>query len=328
MIQFNTGNFIPIQSEGSKQTDDALDKDIANLFKEASVEEPTEKKRKGRRKEITASNLRELDSQDIKDTKWERVAGAKRSTDFVGDMNAIRPSRSEGETDNGGSSIVSSALNSILDPTQNEKYAKQNAVTDSIVKQARKTRQKVAEKGQNKTDWEAYTENDLTAKGTKDFHPSQLGFTPHLSAFAQKEIPSVEIPAVEAIKAQSAQSAIDGKKAAQIKMALDKIMETEFSKKAEKSWEEMAVDQINNSQTKAMKIEEQSIKLADDFVGEKTHIEASKQDFSNWFNVPENPNEIKKEASIKRDTKKLSANRKRREDDRSWEVVKLPKKTW
>lgn len=310
-------------SGGKKSNIDAIRDKIANIFKrdeEVLESKFQNKKERAPVKEITPKNLNKLESQDIKED-WEKIKPASKTSDFVTDMRAIKPSFSEGETNYGGKSTLAGALNSIFNPDALSE-TKNSEFTDHVLNAGKEKRKAAEAKIERPRDWE----NNLRAKSSNDLKPAQMGFTPNRSSLEQAPIPKVELQVVAKQKELTKKSIEAGKEAAKIKQAMDELLGKRFEKDANdtRKWEDRMSDKIAENQTREIETKPFEFKLAQDFTSEKggkTNI-----DLSGLFKTPENPKEIK-EKSIKADLSHLTTKRQKREDDRSWEVVQKPKKT-
>jgi hypothetical protein len=325
-IQITEGHLI-FNTENKSKDNHIADK-VKDIFKVPEpIKDPENIKREetstGRKPvgEITPQNLRHLESIDIKDHNWESIKLPTKTSDVLQDMKAIRPSRSEGETDNGGRSTLTSALNSIFNPEAVE-GVKNSEFTDSVLQSGKDKKRESEQRRERSRDWEVETR----AKTTKDLAAAQMGFTPNRSSFEPAPIPKVDLPVVEEIRAQNKKSADAGKEAAKIVKDLDSLFKVEYERDANdnRRWEDIEADKISKNQTRPLP-EPEVIKIAEEVLKEKPDV--SKMDLTGVFKMPQNPEEVKEE-NIKRDSSNLTTKRTKREDDRSWEVPSRSKKTW
>lgn len=324
-IKITSGNMLT----GLGLSKESVDQDkINNLFnKTESVPEdkPQSKKRKPV-KDITSKNLRHLESQDIKED-WEQVKPARKASEAGAfDSKSIGASRSGAQNDYGGKAPVSKALNSIFDPDRQKSVARKGGkMGEQIKSDAQAKRDEIKAQHAKTNDWEKVE----SAKTTKNLRPGQMGFTPNRSEIRETNISKVEIPQIKFIQEKNQASAEAGKKAADIKSRLDNVFKVRYEKEAndKRSWEEVQADKIAKNQVRKMDFKEENIKLSPDKIRMNIKQKSEKKSEEN------NPiNDLFKtqdfeEKNIKRKSD-LKENRKRREDDRSWEKVSTPKKTW
>lgn len=322
-VQITQGNLLTGFGSENKKVANIADK-LKDIFSVQVVSQPVEAEKEQRApvKNITAKNLKHLESIDIKNNDWEKVSGSTKTTDVVSDLRAIKPSRSEKETDNGGRSTLSNSLNSIFNPTA-IREVKNSEFTEHVISSGKEKRKAEKDKMLRPRDWE----NEVRAKTTADMNPAQMGFTPNRSSFEAPAIPKVDLPIVETIKANNKKSAESGKQAAEIITELTKVWNDAYVKDANdnRRWEDIQADKIAQAQVREINVQPSGIKLAPEVVKEK--LEPAKIDLSGVFKMPENPAEAK-EQSIKENLEHLKSQRKRREEDRSWEVPSKAKKTW
>jgi len=318
-----TGNIITGFNEDKSKTENLKEK-LAEAFKvKENTPDKIEKKARGPIKEITVNNLSSLESKDIKNTNWETITPSKKASETVVGINSIHPSRSGIENNYGGSSTLSNSLNSIFNP---EALAsnKNSDFTNHVISAGKEYRKNISKKGKPSRDWEV-EQKSLT---TKDISATMMGFTPNKSAFSPSELPKVNIPQIKIIKEQAEKSKEAGIKAAEMKINLDRVMAQSYENQRNdnRRWEDIESEKIYSNQNKEMPIRKENITLAKDFVSDK--LPKTKIDLNGIFKVPENPIESKKESSIKKDISDSTQSRGSREDDRSWEKVREPKKTW
>lgn len=237
----------------------------------------------------------------------------------------IKPSRSGAETNEGGrSTLPGPHKNSIFNPNAIAE-AKNSEMTDAVINDARNKKKEREAKKQRSRDWE----QPSIAQNSKDFKPAQMGYTPNRTAHQQPELPEVKSREIEAVKAQSRENAKKAQKAAKIAEQLRDIYLSDMEKAANdnRTWEQQKLDEIEAQQKKSYTVEEDSVKVSRDFVPtEQKKLADIQEGLRSVFTMPQNPEEVQKEASIKRKSDIKTA-RKKREDDRSWEKVSTPKKT-
>ena len=316
-----TGNIISGFNEDKVKTENLKEKLVEAFKVKETAPDEVQKKARGPIKEITAKNLSSLESKDIKDTNWETVKLSPKASETISGVNSVRPSRSDGENNYGGSSTLGNTLSSIFNP-EALSSSKNSEFTDHAIAAGKYQRKYIAEKGKSSREWEI----ESKALTTNDINTSNMGFTPNKSAFAPAELPKVNIPQINIIKEQNEKSREAGLKAAEIKRSLDKVMAQSYENQRtdDRKWEDIESEKIYSNHTKKMTINNEKISLAKDFVSEKSP--STKMDLSGIFKMPENPLELSKESSIKKDTSDSTQSRKSREDDRSWEKVREPKK--
>lgn len=331
-VELITGSILPLSLAEKKTDSGSLEGQIADVFKsqvhelEKGISAVNDDNHKRVEASASGTGMDESmlpkylrDSKDIKED-WQQVSrSAKASSASYRDGRAILPSSiSEAETNYGGPNRTSRFANSIFDPSAIEKI-ENDEYTDVVINDAREKRIKAERKMQKSRDWEVVS----ASKSTKDVNPAQMGFTPTRSAFQPAPLEEVRLAEVEAIKKKNAASAEAGKKVAQIKSELDKVLAEKWERdfNDDRSWEDKAHEKIIEAQNREMNIVFNEPELAKDFV-KASPIETD-FDLSGLFTVPEDPSQYR-EASIKREDDHLKDPRrsKRREDDRSWETVR------
>lgn len=292
-----------------KEFDKSLLKDVfSDPFKEEPKQEVSTKKKKAR--EINSKNLSSLNSEDIKDRTWENIKPCQKlnGSNEV-DLRAMRPSRSTGETDNGGTGI----LVKLNDFTK----AKDSKQTKTILQDAKNRRKEAEEKKFNRSareDWEVVS----GVTKTSDVRGGTIGTA--RTAFEPAPVQEVKLTSVENEIKKSKKSELAGIEAAKIKRELDKIMwEKDQERYSGKNWEEDAYNEIHRNKTKEMKSPEEAPNLSRQFTP-LSGAKGSGLDCTGIFDIPQNPNEVH-EKPIKRDSSKLQEKRMRREEDRSWETM-------
>jgi len=272
-------------------------------------------------KNITSENLNTLESIDIK-AIWEEIKPARKLSSNPGDGKAIQPSRSSGETNHGGQSIIPQNVNSIFDPDRIDNI--KNSEFSTHARQAgQEARDRKANKGKPTAEAREEWEIIGKAKTTANTPVTDRGVMPNRTGFQQSEIPHVKIKSVEKIIAQNKQSAKAGQLAAGMKMDLDKIM-MEKQNRINNNWEEEALSNIKEATTRKMETHVESIKFSENFVSEPKKGK-NKINLNGLFASPEDPSEGS-DPSIKRNSNQLKADIKTRKDDRSWETVSKSRK--
>lgn len=277
--------------------------------------------RKVRKENITAQDLPTLESIDIKEI-WEKVSPAKHLTNNPEDAKAIRPSRSERETNFGGKSLVPEDVNSIFDASRIENI-KDSDYSKHAIAAGKEQRDKKANKGKPSQEARAEWEVVNKAKTTAEVPVTDRGIISNRTAFEPAEIPKVKISSVEKIIAENKKSAEAGLEAAKLKTELDNIMR-EKNAKMSGNWEDEALGNIQDTMRKKIDSTPETIVFAKDFTAPPKESD-KKMDLNGLFPLPENPAETK-ETSIKRDVNEIKAQKKTRADDRSWETVGTPQK--
>jgi hypothetical protein len=238
---------------------------------------------------------------------------------------AIKPSRSGLETNEGGRSLLPGPYkNSIFNPDAIAN-AKNDKMTDAVINDARLKRKERESRSKRSRDWE----KPSIAQSSKDFKPGQMGYTPNRSAYQQSEFPEVTSPEIEAVRRQSAENEKKAEKAVKIAYELKDIYLDKMEREAKdnRPWEQKKLDEILDIQRKSYSVEKGPVQVARDFVPIDQKIYKNiRAGLNEIFTMPENPEEVKKELNIKRKSK-ISDNRKKREDDRSWEKISKPKTT-
>lgn len=307
--------FIPT-NEGEKVK---IDKDnLKGIFSDGVPEIAKESKteRKTPVKEVTPGNLRKLESIDIKDRNWESVKPAKKISESSQDLNAIKPSRSGGESNEANVGMVpglrESVMANMFTTPENSDY------TNHAIDAGRQRREKIKTKGQPsqeaRDEWEVVSPSKTTANTPV----TDRGILPNRSALTPGDIPKVKIDSVEKIKEQNKKSAKSGIEAAKLKKELDAIM-ADKQKSVSNNWEEEALGKIKDISKIKVENPVEKVKFAKDVVRQNPE---SRKDLNleGLFSMPQDP-KTAKDDQIKRNSEILKEQRKKREDDRSWEVV-------
>lgn len=309
---------IPTDQERKSKIDPASLKDlfsdgIPQIAKEESI------KRRTPVKDITPENLRKLESIDIKNMDWEQVKPAQKIGDTINDMGAIRPARSECETNDGGTGLIPGAMDSIFEKPQESEFSQHAIAAGKQKREERANRGKPSQEARD--EWEVVAK----APNTADVQVTDRGVMPNRSAFEPGEIPKVRISTVEKITAQNKKSAEAGVKAAELKTELDQIMMDKMHK-VSNNWEDEAFDKIQETATKKSNVGFEKVKFAQDFVTPEAAQKKATKNLDGLFAIPQNPADVPDE-KIRRNVDKLRTRRQKREDDRSWEAVVRSSKT-
>lgn len=251
--------------------------------------------------------------------EWQTIKGSNRlSMGNLNDAKTIVPSRSEGETSDGGRGHLRGSMSSLFNPTAIEDV-RNSEYTDHAIQAGKDKKRKDEERKAGNREWEVIS----PAKSTKDAIPSQMGFAPLKSAYSQSPIPEVRISEVEAIKAKNEENRQVGAEALKIRQDTNREAAREYDSKLNdvRRWEDVVYDSITKNQSRDITVAENNIKVAQDFVREpskKTNLS-----LEGLFTIPQNPDDVKKSErdDIRRDASHLSSPRTKREDDRSWETV-------
>jgi len=268
--------------------------------------------RKVQKKNIEAKDLNRLESIDIKDMHWEEVKGSAKFSDLQG-KGSVFPARSAGETNEGGTGIFGKNKPSIFDPNVLDNLKFDDASEESL--KANKARKQTIEREAKEKDEAHRDEWEVVApvKNTKTSRPK--GFTQNRSAFEPAPLPKVKINAVDAIIAQNKISAESGKKAAEMKMDLDKILAEKMKERLSGGWEDEADKNIKENNEKEYTPIKEKISFAPD------EIKMKKTKFANLNGLFPSLIPDIKDSNLKKDSNKIKEKRKNRSEDRSWEKV-------
>jgi len=313
MTHMESGNVLRFTDKKieKKDIDPKQFKDIFSdgIPKEA---EPEIHERKVQKKNIEAKDLNKLESIDIKDLNWEQVKGSAKFSDLQG-KGSVRPARSAGETNYGGSEIAGTNRPSIFDPDVLDHIKFDQASEESL--KANKAHKLAEEKRAQKKDEAARNEWEVVApvKDTKTSRPQ--GFTQNRSAFEPAPLPKVKIDAVDAIIAQNKISAESGKEAAEMKISLDKILADKMNDRLSGGWEDEADKSIKENMEKEINPTKEKISFSPD------EIKMKKGKFANLDGLfPSLIPEIS-ERDLKRNSDNIKEKRTDKSKDRSWEKV-------
>lgn len=310
---------VTIPSEQEKKETKIKPADLKDVFSDGipAIAKEDQAKRRTQVKDITPENLCKLESIDIKDQNWEQVKPSNKIADTVSDLRAIKPSRSENETNDGGTGLIPGSMDFLFNKQENSDYTKH--VLDAGTKKREKNSNRGKPSQEFRDEWEVVAK----AKNTSEVPVTDRGVMPNRSSFEPVPLPKVKISTVDKIKEKNKQSAAAGIKAAELKTELDNIMR-EKQQKTSGNWEEEALGNIKGNATKKITVSTEKVKFAKDFTApgkSKTDL-----DFSGIFATPENPATFS-EKEIRRNADKLKVQRTKREDDRSWEAVIRSSKT-
>jgi hypothetical protein len=301
-------NNIPTESEkkNKKFDPDALkgffSDGVPKIAKETSSE------RNKQVKNINPKDMRKLEAIDLKDRNWEYLKPSRKIENNPEDSKAIRPSRSEAETIHGVNGMIPGAMSSVFDDYKESDYTKH------VISSGEKKRQDRKNKGKPTAEQRSEWEVPSRAKTTADVPVTDRGIIPNRSAFGPPDLPKVKIKAVDRMQQENRKSAAAGKLAAKIKSEMDKAS-MERERNISKNWEEEAMSKIQENYKKEINYQPEKIKIANDF----TPIPSNKKTFD-LNGIFTNPVDVP-EKKIKRNSDILKEKRKKREEDRSWEVV-------
>jgi hypothetical protein len=259
-----------------------------------------------------------LESKDIKNNDWEQVKPASKITDSPFDVRAVKPSAAGIEDYYGGTGVLPGSGNSIFDPNA-MKRKRDNKLTQIVLKDADNKRKEKEErlKGslEAREEWEVVSK----AKSTNDIYAGKMGFTPHRTPYEQQPIKDIKF--TNTINKKNEES---GKRAAELKRALDRSKEKEMDAKYGEgwTWEKEALGNIYDSMNKTEEQKELKNIFAPDYV---PFTENKIKPLEGIFSMPEDPASYK-EKNLKRDSSALKDERKTRKEDRSWEKVTKPSK--
>ena len=315
-----TGSFIPIGNNSG----DLDEKAVKNVFDErvASIQEALGYS--NREPEINKEESRKRGKKKAS-RSWEKVEASK-PAEMTNTYSAksIMPSRAANETNYGGAGQLKGAIASIFNPTASSDV-KNDEYTDHVLKAGKKRRKDKEAQKQRNREWEEIT----PAKSTSDVHPSELGFTPHRTAFSQKPLPKVKVKEIEDQNRREAQSAQAGIEAAKIKESLDNIFATNYEKELsdDRKWEDIELEKINNARNREVEIKQANkLNSSMNYANvlnpnpEKRGDKDISAKLAGVFSMPEDPEKANMEPRMKRQNK--TANRRqRREEDRSWESI-------
>lgn len=322
-----TGTMIPVSSDTKgKYNREALDAIFSHSMDkmtqgiEASKSENPEDHKRRAKKASKKNGIKE---------SWEEVKSSKKlSMGNPNDLRAITPSRGAVETNNGGAGHLRATMASIFDPDALSKI-KEDEFTQHVVDAGKKKRREKEARLQKSRDWE----DVAPSKTTANTDPTQMGFTPHRTAFKPAPLPEVKVREIEAQKAAKAKSIEAGKEAAVIKSELDRIMMASMEKRyaGDKKWEEIEADKIAEIHSKEVKTSESGFKFAESGIinpdPEKRADQKVLASLDGIFSMPPDPKDAPRqdyEADIKKNLR-IASNRERRESDRSWETVRNAK---
>lgn len=334
-----SGQILPLSEGKSSLSADEIKNALSDLTKPFDDyergEEPAKKARKKPVSEITPKNLGKLESIDIKGV-WEKIGGPSRTKGSKYSVEDGKVSTSDSdiplgsnsvigmhEISEGGRDMLPPGVNSIFDPN-----AMENVKTDEFSqhaidagKQKRKDRE---DRKKRPRDWEV----EERAKTTADVDPMYMGFTPTRSAFSQQPIPEVKVKEIENIKEQSEKNRQQGIEAAALKTEIDKIFNAQYEKEISdtRRWEEIEAEKIQDTVNKKHGGGKSSVEVAPDFTSLPKKSEGN-LDLTGIFKIPENPENYRdadghlRDRDVKRSSDDIKAQRKTRQDDRSWETL-------